>query len=81
MDANGKEVPEEQAERTIIAEYDDDGNRIKEFYLSNTPPMTPEEAKAYWDSIVVDPNSELIKKQEVHLFKRIEVLKKYIMIT
>ena len=61
LDDKGNEVPEEQATKINIVEYDENGNRVKETYMVKSRELTEEEAKKYWDSVEVDPNSELIK--------------------
>ena len=61
LDDKGNEVPEEQATKLNIVEYDENGNRVKETYMVKSKELTEEEAKKYWDSVEVDPNSELIK--------------------
>ena len=61
LDDKGNEVPEEQATKINIVEYDEKGNRVKETYMVKSRELTEEEAKKYWDSVEVNPNSELIK--------------------
>ena len=62
LDDKGNEVPEEQATKINIVEYDKNGNRVKETFMMKSRELTAEEAKKYWDSVEVDPNSELLKK-------------------
>ena len=61
LDDKGNEVPEEQATKINIVEYDKKGNRVKETYMVKSKELTEEEEKKYWDSVEVDPNSELLK--------------------
>lgn len=61
LDDKGNEVPEEQATKINIVEYDENGNRVKETYMVKSKELTEEEAKKYWDSVEMDPNSELLK--------------------
>ena len=61
LDDKGNEVPEEQATKINIVEYDKKGNRVNETYMMKSGRLTDEEAKKYWDSVEVDPNSELLK--------------------
>ena len=61
LDDMDNEVPEEQATKINIVEYDEKGNRVKETYLIKSKEMTEEEAKKYWGSVEVDPNSELMR--------------------
>ena len=61
LDDKGNEVPEEQATKINIVEYDKKGNRVKETFMMKSRELTADEAKKYWDSVEVNPNSELLK--------------------
>ena len=61
LDDKGDEVPEEQATKINIVEYDEKGNRVKETYMMKSRKLTDEEAKKYWSSVKVNPDSEMIK--------------------
>ena len=61
LDDKGDEVPEEQATKINIVEYDEKGNRVKETYMVKSKELSEEEAKKYWSSVEVDPNSELMR--------------------
>lgn len=63
MDDNGNKVPENEATRINIAEYDEDGRRIMEIY-GTTKIQSPEEAKAYWDNVKVDSNNAPFKESD-----------------
>lgn len=61
LDDKGDEVPEEQATKINIVEYDEKGNRVKETYMVKSKELSEEEAKKYWSSVKVNPDSEMIK--------------------
>ena len=60
LDDKGNEVPEEQATKINIVEYDKKGNRVKETYMMKSRKLTDEEAKKYWSSRD-DYESEFLK--------------------
>ena len=61
LDDKGDEVPEEQATKINIVEYDEKGNRVKETYMVKSKELSEEEAQKYWSSVKVNPDSEMIK--------------------
>ena len=61
LDDKGDEVPEEQATKINIVEYDEKGNRVKETFMVKSKELSEEEAKKYWSSVKVNPDSEMIK--------------------
>ena len=60
LDDKGNEVPEEQAAKINIVEYDEKGNRVKETFMMKSRELTDEEAKKYWSSFD-DYESEFLK--------------------
>ena len=60
LDDKGNEVPEEQATKINIVEYDKNGNRVKETFMMKSRELTAEEAKKYWGSFD-DYESEFLK--------------------
>ncbi len=61
LDDKGDEVPEEQATKINIVEYDEKGNRVKDTFMVKSKELSEEEAKKYWSSVKVNPDSEMIK--------------------
>ena len=75
LDDEGNEVPAEKASRLNIAEYDEQGNRVFETYMTSRKPMTEEEAEAYWDSILPElEEEEAPKKKEYSIEEMYQLL-------
>lgn len=70
MDEEGNEVPEEKAERTNIAEYDENGDRIREIYVVHKRNRLDDDENI--DDVVVDPESDLIKNNDFTMDKYFE---------
>ena len=76
LDDKGNEVPEEQATKINIVEYDKKGNRVKETYMMKSRELTAEEAKKYWEpsfeDLVKNDDREYLFTGELKLTKRVK---------
>ena len=64
LDDDGNEVPKEKATRINIADYDENGNRIREEYMATGKRLTEEEADEYWSQYIDNSSKPENKKRE-----------------
>lgn len=64
LDKDGNEVSKDEAERIIIGEYDENGNRIREEYMATEERLTEEEADKYWSQYIDNSSKPENKKRE-----------------